>query len=143
MRRAITVTCATAALVVGGGTAASAAAPDQQLIPLVCDGTTYDVLVNGNGEFTPARLLDSTGVLVPTAFGEATFTAVLPDGTVVTDTAPPSAKGGGNVVAHNPRPTVTCTFSVTMTLAEAEEGLPAGTVVTFAGEVTVFVTGRP
>jgi hypothetical protein len=143
MRRAITMTCATAALVVSGGTAASAAAPDQQVFPLVCDGTSYDVVVNGNGNFTPARLLDSTGVLVPTAFGETTFTAVLPDGSVVTDTAPPSAKGLGNVEAHNPRPTVTCTFSVSQTLTEPEEGLPAGTVVTFAGEVTVMPTGRP
>ena len=143
MRRAMTLTCATAALVVGGATTASAAPPERDAIPLVCDnGETYEVVVNGNGAFTPGNIVDSTGVLVPTAFGEVTFTAVLPDGEVVEMTSPPTAKGGGAVARHNPQPTVTCTFEVHQTLAEEDDGLPAGTEITISGEVTGFLTGR-
>jgi hypothetical protein len=143
MRRAITLAGATAALVVGGAATATAAPPEQEAIPLVCDdGNTYEVVVNGNGAFTPGRLVGSTGVLVPTAFGETTFRAELPDGEVIEETEPASAKGGGNVSAHNPRETVTCTFELTDTLEEEEDGLPAGTVVTISGEVTGFLTGR-
>jgi hypothetical protein len=142
MRRAITVTCVTAALVVGGAATAAAAPPEQEVIPLLCDdGNTYDVVVSGNGQFTPGRLVGSNGVLVPTAFGETTFRAVTPSGEVVEETEPASAKGGGNVTERNPRPTVTCTFELTETLTEEVEGLPAGTVVTISGEVTGFLTG--
>jgi hypothetical protein len=143
MRRWITVTCVTAAIVVGSAATAMAAPPEQDAIPLVCDdGNTYEVVVNGNGAFTPGRLLGSTGVLVPTAFGETTFRAVLPGGEVIEETDPGSAKGGGNVSAHNPRETVTCTFELTDTLEEEEDGLPAGTVITISGTVTGFLTGR-
>ena len=143
MRRAITLAGATAALVVGSAATATAAPPEQEAIPLECsDGNTYEVVVNGNGAFTPGRLVGSTGVLVPTAFGETTFRAELPDGEVIEETEPASAKGGGNVTAHNPQETVTCTFSVTEELEADEDGLPAGTVITISGEVTGFLTGR-
>jgi hypothetical protein len=151
MRRAMTVTCATAALVVGGAASASAAPPEQQVIPLECgDAGHLDVVTNGNGQFTSARLVDltgmtdPTGVFVPTAFGDFTLTA---DGEVVaTETG--SEKGGGNVGGNNPHPTLTCTFSISDTLEEEEEVapgvvLPAGTVVAFSGSVTGFITGRP
>lgn len=142
MRTTLSLVCTTAALVVGGATAATAAPPERETIPLVCDnGMSYDVEVNGNGSFTPGRIVGSTGVLIPTAFGDFAFRAVLPDGTVVEDSDPSvEAKGGGNV-ARSPRPTVTCTFSATETLTEDEEGFPAGTVVTFSGSVTGFLTG--
>src|SRR5690348_3029838 len=53
-----------------GVAAPAGAAPEQEVIPIACnDGQTYDVVVNGNGEFTPARDLDTTRVLVPHAFG--------------------------------------------------------------------------
>jgi len=143
MRRAITVTCAAAALVVAGAATASAAPPGQEVIPLDC-GTagTFDIVTNGNGEFTPGRLVDSTQVIVPTAFGEITFTAVPPGGEPVVMTTDPTEKGGGNVGPRN-RPSVTCTFDATQTLAEAQDGFPAGTVITISGEVTGFLTGRP
>src|SRR5215213_10957211 len=103
MRRAITVACASAAFVVVGSVATAAAAPpEQEVIPLVCDnGNTYEAVVNGNGEFTPGRLVGSTGVLIPTSFGEVTFSAVLPGGEVKEMTEPGSEKGGGSVSAHN------------------------------------------
>jgi hypothetical protein len=145
MRRAITVTCAAAALVVAGAATASAAPPGQEEIPLDCGAAgTFDIVTNGNGEFTPGRLVGSTQVIVPTAFGDFTLSA---DGTVVA-TEPGSEKGGGNVAGNNRHPTVTCTFSLSDTLLEEQEVapgvvLPAGTVVTFSGSVTGFLTGRP
>ena len=134
---------ATAALVVSGAATATAAPPEREVIPLECDeGNSYEVVVNGNGAWTPARAWASTRVLVPVPFGEVTFTAVLPDGTVIEDSEPPSFKGGGEVAANNPRPTVTCTFEFSETLTEDDEDLPAGTVITISGEVTGFLTGR-
>lgn len=143
MRRAITLACTTAAIVVGGAATAAAAPPEQEVVPLVCDdGNTYEAVVSGNGQFTPARLLGSTGVAIPTGFSDLTFRAVLPGGAVIEETDPGSAKGGGNVSARNPRVSITCTFEVTETLAVEEDGLPAGTVITISGTVTGFLTGR-
>ena len=60
--------------------------PVQETVALVCDnGDTFDVAVNGNGEFTPGRIVGDTGVLVPTSFGEFHITAVLPYCTVAFD----------------------------------------------------------
>jgi hypothetical protein len=145
MRKLFIVPIVTAALI-GGATAGAAPAVAQsnaEIIPLTCDnGQTYDVAVNGNGEFTPGRIVDSTGVLIPVSFGESTFTATLPDGTVLSDTEPGSAKGGGNVGAHNPASTVNCTFSETFVNNGEIADLPVGTVLTFSGSVTVFITPR-
>ena len=146
MRRAIIVPAITAALIAWGAPLATAAPPEQETFELVCDGgQTFEVVVNGNGAFTPARVLGSNQVLIPISFGDFTFTAVLPDGTVIEDSEPGGeAKGGGNVAQRNPRPTVTCTFEDSFVLEEddPEFGLPAGTVVTFGGDVTGFLTGR-
>jgi hypothetical protein len=143
MRRTLTVAAVATALVAGGAPLAAAAPPEREIIPLVCDdGQTFSVEVNGNGEFTPGRVVGTNQVLVPVSFGEFTFRAVLPDGTMIEDSEPGSAKGGGNVQAHNPRPTVTCTFEITEVLEEEQDGLPTGTGVTFGGEVTGFLTGR-
>jgi hypothetical protein len=143
MRRAITIAGTTAAIVVGGAATAAAAPPEQEVIPLVCDdGNTYEAVVNGNGDFTPARLLESTRVAIPTGFSDQLFRAVLPNGDVIEESGTDSAKGGGNVSAHNPRVSITCTFALTDTLEVEEDGLLPGTVVTFSGTVTGFLTGR-
>jgi hypothetical protein len=144
----MTLVGATAALVVGG--AATASAAPGQTVRLDCGAAgTFPVVINGNGEFTPGRRVDSTQVLIPTAFGETQFQAVLPDGGVVGPFSElGSSKGGGHTGGNNPHSVVTCTFSVRQTLAEDEVDpggmvLPAGTVVTFSGSVTGFLTGRP
>ncbi|MFZ5869607.1 MAG: hypothetical protein ACOYXW_03610 [Actinomycetota bacterium] len=145
MRRKTVIAVLAGALVLSGASAATAAPPEREVIPLVCDnGETLDVVVNGMGEFTPGRVVGSNQVLVPISFGDFTFTAVPPGGGPVTDTFPGSSKGGGNVEARNPRETITCTFEETFTLEEddPELGLPAGTVVTFSGSVTGYLTGR-
>lgn len=143
MRKALAASAAAAALVVGGATAATAVPPEPFVITLDCDnGQTYDVVVSGNGLFTPGRALDSTTVLIPISFGDFMFRAVLPDGTVQEITDPGFAKGGGNVAARNPRPTTTCSFSDEFTIEEGDPFLPPGTVVTVTGTVTVMLTGR-
>lgn len=143
MRRLSMTVAATAAAVLLGASAASAA-PDHQVVDLECDdGGVYEALVHGNGAFTPARLVGG-GVLVPVSLGDFEFEAVLPDGTVVTDSAPGvvDEKGKGAVAEHSPRPMVTCTFEASYVLEEADGELPAGTAVTFSGVATALLTGR-
>jgi hypothetical protein len=146
MRKTILGAVVAAGLLAAGAIPATAAPPEREVIPLVCDnGESYDVVVNGNGSFTPGRIVGDTRVLVPIAFGDFAFRAVLPDGEVIEDSLDEGeSKGGGNVAMRNPRPTVTCTFSETFTLPEDDEefGLPAGTEVTFSGSVTGYLTGR-
>jgi len=54
-------------------------------IEAVCPGSApFTVVVNGNGEFTPAHVLGSTSVFVPTAF-DTTFTFTPPGGPTETN----------------------------------------------------------
>jgi hypothetical protein len=135
MRRAITLTAATAALVVGGAGTATAEPPGQSGTPLVCnDGHTYEVVLVGNGDYTPALVVGSTRVLVPTAFGATTVRTVSPGAPDVVTTSPPTVKGGGNVARRNPQPTVTCSFEITIPQGP-------GSVVIISGSVTAFFAG--
>ncbi len=44
-------------------------AKNAQVIPASCDnGQAYEVVVNGNGEFTPAHVVGSTSMFIPEAF---------------------------------------------------------------------------
>jgi hypothetical protein len=146
MGKSILGTALAAALVVGGATAATPAPPEREVIPITCgNGESYEIVVQGNGAWTPGRIVGSTGVLVPIAFSFE-FTAVTPppDSTIVEMEFPPDLKGGGNVAARNPRATMDCWFTETFTLDEYDEefDLPAGTEVTTTGTVTAFLTGR-
>ena len=146
MRRAIVMPVVSAALLVGAAAPAAAAPPERETFTLDCGGgLVVDVEVNGNGAFTPGRVVGDTAVILPTSFGDFVFRAVLPDGTVVEGSEPSlDVKGGGNVERRSPRPTVTCTFSERFVLEQddPEFGLPAGTEVTFSSTVTGFLTGR-
>lgn len=74
----IAATFASAAgLVVAGAVPALAGG---EHIALTCGSTTYDVVVNGNGDWTPARDSNSTLVFHPTAFGEFNGTFTPSDG---------------------------------------------------------------
>ena len=144
MRKIILASALATGLLATGSGAANAAPPEREVIPLVCDnGQSYDVLVNGNGSFTPGRVVGETSVLVPVAFGDFTFRAELPNGEVIEDSFD-EVDLKGQVADRNPRETVTCSFSQTFTLPEydPEFDLPAGTVVTSGGSVTGFLVGR-
>jgi hypothetical protein len=93
--------------------------------PASCDnGQTVQVVVNGNGEFSPAHVVGSTAVFVPQAF-DLTFEFTPPGGPTqtMTDTASkPNVHGD----------LVTCSFDTTQTF-------PFGTVHLF-GSATGFFT---
>ena len=96
---------------------------------LRCDnGQAYDVVVNGNGEFTPAHDLDSNAVLKPFAFGELTITVTDPGDNTRTFTEPATAKRNAGK-----KDLVGCTF----TFGSTEDGL----TFTVSGTVLVKITG--
>jgi len=93
----------------------------------VCGTQTFNVVVNGNGEFTPAHLIDSTSVFIPTAF-DITFTFTPTGGSTMTETDT-SAK------AAPLQNTITCTIPFQSFTS------PFGTF-TIEGSVTGFLTPR-
>jgi hypothetical protein len=103
-------------------------AKNSSFITAVCAGHTVMVVVNGNGEFTPAHDVNSTAVFVPTAFN-TTFTFT-PTGGVPMPETDTSAK---NAPIKN---TVTCAIPL-QTLFSGPEG-----TVTIQGTVTGFFTPR-
>jgi hypothetical protein len=96
-------------------------------LELVCNGTPYQVAVNGNGKFTPAHIIDGTGVVVPYSL-DITFTFTPPGGPTQTQTQT-VAKGGPQTDAVN------CTIPF-----QSFSG-PQGTF-TIQGTATGFLTPR-
>jgi hypothetical protein len=93
--------------------------------PATCGGQTVQLVVNGNGEFTPAHVVGSTAVFIPEAFN-VTFEFTLPGQPTQSETdtsSKPNVHGD----------LVTCSFDVTQTFPEG------GTVHLF-GMVTGFFT---
>jgi hypothetical protein len=125
-------------LVAAGALAAVAIAPtvgadptnakNAQQLQAVCGTETVTVVVNGNGEFTPAHLIGSTSVFVPTAF-DVTFTFTPTGGSTETETDT-SAKA-----APTREDTITCTIPFQSFPS------PFGTF-TIEGTVTGFLTPR-
>ena len=129
MLRRTSVALVVAASVMGVFTAAVSADPVNAkfslAFPATCDnGQTVDVVVNGNGEFSPAHVVGSTTVFVPQAF-DLTFEFTPTGGQTMseTDTASkPNVHGD----------LVTCSFDTTQTF-------PDGTLHLF-GTATGFLT---
>jgi hypothetical protein len=100
-------------------------AKDSFTFPATCDnGQTLQVVVNGNGEFTPAHVVGSTPVFVPQAI-DITFEFTPPGGPTETETdtaSKPNVHGD----------LVTCSFDVT-------QSFPFGTLHLF-GTATGFFT---
>jgi hypothetical protein len=97
-------------------------------IDAMCGTQPVTVVVNGNGEFTPAHVVSSTSVFVPTSFN-LTFTFTPTGGAPMPETDM-SAKAGPI------KNTVTCTIPL-QTLFSGPEG--TGTI---QGTVTGFFTPR-
>jgi hypothetical protein len=93
----------------------------------VCGTETFDVVVNGNGAFTPAHVIGSTSVFIPTSFN-VTFTFTPTGGETMTETDT-SAK------AAPIKNTITCTIPFQSFPS------PVGTF-TIEGTVTGFLTPR-
>ena len=119
-----------AGVTVLGASGVAAADPPGETISVACDnGTTYQVVVAGNGLFTPAHDVASNSNLVPTAFGEITLTVTDPEGNVTSETSPPVSKGSST---HSRATTTSCTFH--------QEGTEDGFSFVVDGTVTGFVT---
>lgn len=113
MRR--TLMAAAAVAVMAGGTILGGASPASaggQALPLECGNMTFQIVTNGNGDWTPGRVKDGSGhVLHPTSFGEVHGTVVFKDGSGSDEfTDPPMARTN---TPPNGKATFTdCTFSV-------------------------------
>jgi len=97
-------------------------------ITAMCGGSPITVVVNGNGEFTPAHDLHSTSVFIPTAF-DITFTFTPTGGSPMSETDM-SAKAAPIAA------TTTCTIPL-QTIFSGPEG-----IATIEGTVTGFFTPR-
>jgi hypothetical protein len=114
------------AALVQGAAADPINAKNSFTFPATCDdGQTVQVVVNGNGEFSPAHVVGSTAVFIPEAFN-VTFEFTPPGGPTQSETDTSSK--------HNVHgDLVTCSFDVTQTFPEG------GTVHLF-GSATGFFT---
>jgi hypothetical protein len=128
MLRRISVAVVLAAVAIGvlAGTASAdpANAKTSLAFPANCQGQTVQVVVNGNGEFSPAHVLGSSAVFVPQAF-DLTFEFTPTGGQTMSDSdtaSKPNVHGD----------LVTCSFDTTQTV-------PGGTLHLF-GTATGFFT---
>lgn len=96
-------------------------------VQALCGSQTVNVVVNGNGTFTPAHVVGSTRMFIPTALS-LTFTFTPTGGTAQTNTQ--------NVHKASPthRGTVTCSIPM-QTLQSGPQG-----TATIQGSVTGFFT---
>ena len=131
MARRLLVITALAALAAAAAVPASNADPIRAKgatqITATCGTQQVTVVVNGNGEFTPAHVIGSTSVFIPTAF-DTTFTSTPVGGPTMTETDT-SAK------AAPIKNTITCTIPFQSFPS------PFGTF-TIEGTVTGFLTPR-
>jgi hypothetical protein len=98
------------AVFVPGASADPLNAKNSFAFPATCDGQAVQVVVNGNGEFSPAHVVGSTAVFVPEAL-DLTFEFTPTGGTTETETdtsSKPNVHGD----------LVTCSFDVTQTFPE-------------------------
>ena len=103
---------------------------------LTCGGETFDVVVSGGGNFTPAHDVNSTTMFVPTYFGEGTATIT---NTVTGEVQQFVEPGGSKGSATKERRTSTeCTYSTTFEFPDEVTGdLLVGV---FSGTVAGFYT---
>jgi hypothetical protein len=130
MLRRTSVALVVAASVMGVFAAAVSADPVNAKFSLAfaatCDnGQTVDVVVNGNGEFSPAHVVGSTAVFVPQALDVTSeFTPSGGETVIETDTASKPNPHGD---------LVTCSFDTTQTF-------PDGSALHLFGTATGFLT---
>ena len=96
-------------------------------VQAICGTQTVNVVVNGNGKFTPAHVVGSTKMFIPTALN-LTFTFTPTHGTATTDTERVSK------ASPTHRGTTTCTIPL-QTLQSGPQG-----TATIQGSVTGFFT---
>ncbi len=129
LRRSIIVALAAVAVGVLAQTASAdpTNAKSSLVVTATCGSQQVQVSVNGNGAFTPAHVIGSTAVFVPTAFN-LTFSFTPTGGTTEseTDTAAKQNQAKG---------TVTCNIPAALNTFTSPEG-----TFTLSGTVTGFFT---
>ena len=122
-----------------GGTAFADPNSDNR-VSLTCNGVTYDVVVGGNGEFTPAHDTHSNLVFVPHAFQGFTGTIYDPDGNEVGTFSDPSIQTQGSGKQKND---TVCTYTFSQVSDGSDpEGPPAGYLMVGTGGVTGQIAGH-
>ena len=132
MLRRVTTVIALFAIVLAVFAQAASADPvnakKSQVFVANCGGSpNFTVSVNGNGAFTPAHVIGSTAVFIPTAFNlTATFTPTggSPQSEAITETK-----------AHQPANAVTCNLPAGPNTVTGPDG-----TFTISGTVTGFFT---
>ena len=131
MLRRVTV-IALVAIVVGVFAQSASADPvegrNSGLFTAVCGSTQLQVVVAGSGVFTPAHVIGSTSIFVPTAF-DLTFTFTPSGG------GAPDVETEDSAKARQPANAVTCQLPAALNTVT----FPEGTVVV-DGTVTGFFT---
>jgi hypothetical protein len=92
-----------------------------------CGGPNFMISTNGNGDFTPAHVIGSTAVFIPTSF-DLTLTLTPTVGDPEVEIITPAK-------AHQPRNTITCDIP-----AELNTFTFPGGSFTLSGTVTGFFT---
>lgn len=128
----------TAGLVLApAGQAAADPAASGDVATLDCDnGETYTVVVNGNGEFTPAHDVAGTTTFVATSFGANNVRVTTSSGELVTAFSDPASAKGGRA-GKDRATTTTCDFLLVATFPDEALGL---LTLTVTGSVTGFAT---
>jgi hypothetical protein len=103
-------------------------AKNAEFFTAVCGSTQLQVVVNGNGVFTPAHVIGSTSVFIPTAF-DLTFSFTPSGGGAPQVDTETSAK------ANQPKNAVTCQLPGALNTVISPEG-----TFTLDGTVTGFFT---
>lgn len=134
LARLLAIAVLAAAVVAGSAFAAPSNAPNAITATLDCGSAgTFDVVVNGRGEWGAGHLLDGNGVVVPLSFAEETAVVRDAEGNVVDQfTEPATTKGRARARG---RERVTCAYTATV----QDDGF----TVTITGTVTGFMTGAP
>lgn len=129
VRRAVMAALVFAAVAVFAQTASAdpTNAKNGQTITAFCGSQRVVVSVNGNGEFTPAHVIGSTAVFVPTAF-DLTFSFTPTGGTTQSETDT-SAK------QNQAQATVTCNIPAALNTFTSPEG-----TFSLSGTATGFFT---
>jgi hypothetical protein len=133
---------AVAASVLGSGMGAAGADPKGGVTHLTCDdGASYEVVVAGNGNWTPAHDSNSNTVFVPTWFGDFHGTVRDADGNVIEDFVEEGDDPKGQS-AKKKDDILECTFSFIEVSDGSDPEFPEGFTFTGVGEVRVFATPR-
>jgi hypothetical protein len=98
------------------------------IVDVDCGQDAFQVVVAGNGAWTPAHVVDSNDVFLPSAFGPFTGTFTPAGGG---DPVPVDDPAFAKPAPRNDKPVLTCTYSLQWT---SEDGTFAGT-----GSVTGFI----